>query len=255
MSDAFFHVADEDSYASFNQAWIFFNEDLDQWDVSSCTDMSYLFFEAESFSRDLNSWDVSSVLDFSSMFDLASTFNGDINAWDVSAGRHLKSMFARALEFNHDLSVWDVETWDQGGMFDGTPMSFGFKGLPCWHTQSTCSLSVTVVGGHGKRKLLELNPGVTTVDPATMSATNTYRVGTTYRIAPIEITAERAYSYMLLDPPAGIYVNSETGVVLATFSIADVTTDASGRSLFCVVNTALSAVISIGAIRYVVPTR
>jgi serine/threonine protein kinase len=226
------------SYTSFfsvdlppiiSQEWSIFNEDLNKWDVSSCTDMSYLFTVTENFSSDLNSWDVSSVLDFRSMFDHATAFNGDINAWDVSAARDLKSMFAYASEFNRDLSAWDVSAWEQSGMFDSTPVASGSL-LPCWHTQSTCSLSITVVGGLGKRKMLEPNPGVKTVDPAIMSATNTYRVGTTYRIAPIEIEAETAYSYMLLDPPAGIYVNSKTGVVLATFGIADVTTDASGSS-------------------------
>ena len=50
---------------------------ISEWDVSSVTDMTYLFHYAESFNGDISSWDVSSVTSMESMFDSADSFNGD----------------------------------------------------------------------------------------------------------------------------------------------------------------------------------
>ena len=43
-----------------------FNEDIDQWDVSSVTSMYNMFYKS-GFNRDLDSWDVSRVTDMSRM--------------------------------------------------------------------------------------------------------------------------------------------------------------------------------------------
>jgi surface protein len=42
--------------------------DINSWDVSGVTDMSYLFYKAASFNGDVSSWDVSSVADMSYPF-------------------------------------------------------------------------------------------------------------------------------------------------------------------------------------------
>ena len=42
-----------------------FNQPLDTWDVSSVTEMEYMFQSADSFNQDISSWDVSSVTDMS----------------------------------------------------------------------------------------------------------------------------------------------------------------------------------------------
>ena len=41
-----------------------FNGDLSKWDVSSVTDMGYMFDEASEFNGDLSKWNTSSVEDF-----------------------------------------------------------------------------------------------------------------------------------------------------------------------------------------------
>jgi serine/threonine protein kinase len=61
------------------------------------------------------------------------------------------------------------------------------------------------------------------VDPTEMSETNPYRVGTTYRIAPLVVTVGPAHLYSLVDAPDGFYINPETGVVLGAFGPDDVT--------------------------------
>ena len=48
---------------------ISFNRDLTAWDVSSVTDMSYIF-RWSSFNGDISSWDASSVTDMSACFSV-----------------------------------------------------------------------------------------------------------------------------------------------------------------------------------------
>ena len=44
---------------------------ISDWDVSSVTDMSYLFSEKENFNDDISKWDVSNVTNMKFMFALA----------------------------------------------------------------------------------------------------------------------------------------------------------------------------------------
>ena len=48
-------------------------------DLSSVTDMSWMFNGASSFNGDISEWDVSGVTDMSGMFAYATSFNGDIS--------------------------------------------------------------------------------------------------------------------------------------------------------------------------------
>merc|ERR1712238_498117 len=74
-----------------------FNTDLSCWDVSSVTDMTWMFYEASSFNTDLSSWNVSSVTDMRGMFysitNTASAFNNNVSSWDVSSVTDMTNMF------------------------------------------------------------------------------------------------------------------------------------------------------------------
>ncbi len=91
---------------------------IGNWDVSSVTDMSNMFYYATSFNGNISLWDVSNVTDMSSMFRGASSFNGDISGWDVSSVTNMSSMFKNASSFNQDISGWNVSNViDMIGMF------------------------------------------------------------------------------------------------------------------------------------------
>ena len=100
-----------------------FNGDISAWDVSSVTNMGWMFYNTGSFNGDISAWDVSSVTDMSRMFEGARSFNGDISAWDVSSVTNMSGMFFRS-PFNGDISAWDVSSvTNMALMFAGSPFN------------------------------------------------------------------------------------------------------------------------------------
>ena len=55
------------------------------------------------FNQPLNNWDVSSVTDMSSMFLYSTSFNQPLNNWDVSSVTSMRGMFAEATSFNQPI--------------------------------------------------------------------------------------------------------------------------------------------------------
>ncbi|RLA83126.1 MAG: hypothetical protein DRG78_05305 [Epsilonproteobacteria bacterium] len=99
-------------------AAINFNYPLNNWDVSSVTDMNSMFQYSPRFNQSLNNWDVSSVTNMDSMFYDATNFNQPINNWDVSSVTNMRSMFYDATNFNQSLNDWNVSNvTSMGWMF------------------------------------------------------------------------------------------------------------------------------------------
>lgn len=86
-----------------------FNIDISKWNTSNVTSMSGIFVSASKFNKPIGRWDVSGVVDLSTAFYLAQEFNGDIERWDVNAATDMMAMFNWASEFKRDLSRWCVE--------------------------------------------------------------------------------------------------------------------------------------------------
>ena len=84
-----------------------FNSRIDCWDVGQVTDMNFMFSGATYFNQPLNSWDVSKVTIMSLMFSLARDFNQPLDSWDVSQVITMRNMFSLTRDFDQPLDSWD----------------------------------------------------------------------------------------------------------------------------------------------------
>ena len=118
------------------------NESINHWDVSSITNMSGMFYRADSFNQPLDNWDVSNVTDMSEMFRSSEDFNQSIDNWDVSNVINMQSMFSGANFFNKPLNNWNVSNvTDISIMFLGA-YSFN-QPLDNWDVTNVTNMSST----------------------------------------------------------------------------------------------------------------
>ena len=89
-------------YASNN-----FNANISNWDVSNVTLMQNLFVNNLEFNQDISNWDVSNVTEMGWMFSGTQNFNQPIGNWDVSNVTDMSAMF-QSSNFNQDISSWNV---------------------------------------------------------------------------------------------------------------------------------------------------
>lgn len=94
--------------AQRNQALETFNEDITGWDVSACTDFSYMFRDATAFNQPIGEWDMGSATTLNYMFNNATSFNANLDAWDVSNVESMDLTFYQATGFTSDLSGWNT---------------------------------------------------------------------------------------------------------------------------------------------------
>ena len=115
-----------------------FQGGIAEWDVSSITDMSEIFFGTNLLNGDISNWDVSRVTSMNSMFMSAKWFDGDLSKWDVSSVLDMSNMFFVAKSFKGHTSTGEVSK--EGGMAPKT------KEVPQLKSRKTinrtCSVSV-----------------------------------------------------------------------------------------------------------------
>jgi len=97
------------------------NPDFSLWDVSNVTNMQGMFEGTSSANLDVLNWDVSNVTNMQSMFQNTSSANPDVSNWDVSNVTSMNRMFRQASSANPDTSNWDVSSvTDMRYMFQNT---------------------------------------------------------------------------------------------------------------------------------------
>ena len=109
-----------------------FNGDISKWDVSNVTNMQAMFSDTD-FNGDISQWDVSNVTNMHCMFT-DSKFNGNISNWDVGKVRRIEFMFKNT-PFNGDLNNWNMDISqmtfeDKYQVFDSSPLE---NNPPKWY--------------------------------------------------------------------------------------------------------------------------
>ena len=87
-----------------------FNQNINNWDVSSAVRMNSMFRHAESFNQPLDKWNVSNVSLMGFMFYGAVSFNQDISMWDTTNVEYMRRMFDGALSFNQNIDNWNISS-------------------------------------------------------------------------------------------------------------------------------------------------
>lgn len=111
-----------------------FNDNVGNWNTSSATNMSIMFYGStgptiggkftNGGSPSIGNWDTSNVTDMSSMFTYQPLFNQDIGKWDVSKVTNMQFMF-------YGLSVAPFGTFDNAGS----------NSIGNWNTGSVTNIS------------------------------------------------------------------------------------------------------------------
>ncbi|WP_090157871.1 BspA family leucine-rich repeat surface protein [Dyadobacter soli] len=130
----------------FREATVF-NQPIGNWDVSAVTDMNGMFTNADAFNQPIGSWNVSAVTNMIRMFTTATAFNQPIGTWDVSSVTSMSTMFNRAANFNQPIGNWDVSAvTDMSGMFGG---AFDFnQPIAAWDVSAVTNMVNMFNGAH-----------------------------------------------------------------------------------------------------------
>ena len=85
-----------------------FNGNIGAWNTSNVVGMAYMFSQASIFNQDIGNWNTSNVINMYCMFYLASNFNQDIGAWNTGNVQNMGYMFASTTNFNQNIGSWNT---------------------------------------------------------------------------------------------------------------------------------------------------
>lgn len=85
-----------------------FNQTLNNWDVSNVTDMKWMFALCPNYNQPMDNWDTSSLEDIRFMFHFDSAFNQSLNNWNTSKITNMAHAIHGCTAYSHSLENWDM---------------------------------------------------------------------------------------------------------------------------------------------------
>ncbi|MBW8358856.1 MAG: BspA family leucine-rich repeat surface protein [Weeksellaceae bacterium] len=113
---------------------------INNWNVSSVTDMSSLFYNAKAFNKPIGNWNTTNVTNMNRMFFYADAFNQDISSWNVANVTDMSYMFNRAKAFNQNINSWNVSNVQNMSMMFEASQAFN-QPLNNWNTSNVTNMS------------------------------------------------------------------------------------------------------------------
>jgi len=121
-----------------------FNGDISSWNTAKVTNMYEMFSEAKAFNQDIkrdgDSWNTGNVTDMTNMFYKATAFNGNISNWDTSSAILMGRVFGGCGVFDQDISSWDVSKVTTMQSLFSTASAFN-QDISSWNTAKVTNMS------------------------------------------------------------------------------------------------------------------
>ncbi len=119
-----------------------FNQNLNNWNTANVTNMSGMFRNARIFNQNIGNWNTANVTNMSNMFESALFYDNDsasIN-WNTANVTEMRAMFLESQYFNRDISNWNTnKVTDMSFMFsDATAFN---QNISNWNTANVTNMS------------------------------------------------------------------------------------------------------------------
>jgi surface protein len=116
-----------------------FNQPINNWNVSSVTNMSGMFRQAVAFNQPISGWLTSSVTNMTEMFSLTNSFDQPIGGWDISSVTSMDGMFKGAVAFNQPLNNWVTSSvTNMTSLFESSPFN---QDIGNWNVSSVTNMN------------------------------------------------------------------------------------------------------------------
>ena len=126
------------SYLFYNCEKLKATPQINNWNTTNVTNMSYAFYNANLFNQSISNWDTQNVTNMSTMFFSADIFNQDITDWNTSKVTNMSYMFAGALAFNQNIGKWNTSNvTDMSHMFKTSGLN---QSLNNWDTSKVTNM-------------------------------------------------------------------------------------------------------------------
>lgn len=90
------------------QGCFLFNQPIGDWNTSNVINMGALFLMAKIFNQPIGNWNTSKVETMTATFNNAREFNQPIGSWDLSKNLDCEFMFSNAVKFNQPIGNWNT---------------------------------------------------------------------------------------------------------------------------------------------------
>ena len=123
-----------------------FNKNISSWNTGNVTNMRAMFSSSSSFNQPIGAWNTSNVTDTGLMFRSATAFNQPIGAWNTSNVTDMGLMFQGANNFNQNIGSWNTaNVTTMSSMFSGSSHKFnngGSSSISTWNTSKVTNMSI-----------------------------------------------------------------------------------------------------------------
>jgi surface protein len=117
---------------------------INSWNSASVTNMSNLFYLAQSFNQPIGNWNTASVTNMYRMLCYATVFNQSIGNWNTGAVTNMEQLFGNAWAFNQPINNWNTASVTNMYSLFSSATAFN-QPIGSWNTSAVTNMSLMFV--------------------------------------------------------------------------------------------------------------